>query len=295
MKHFLYAAGVALAMILMSCGNDQGKQLSDYPEATTGDSLLYYYMQMRAYEYWNDAETDTMLRQAEQRRIFLEGVEKGINIVGNNPVYNKGLRLGVRLAIRLREFEDKYGVDLNDEIMINSLRNGLRDGNQDISLESQKDFYRLLDKMKADIKLKEDSLGKAELIKIAKQQGMSKLSDNLWYKSIRKGDGPMVTDGDIIEVSADYLRANGENLGLPSPITVAVGQDGVPMVMDRAYHQLNHGAVARFATTARMLFGSRTAMMGLADSDVVIIEMILNNIITPSDENHPGSAGVPRL
>ena len=30
------------------------------------------------------------------------------------------------------------------------------------------------------------------------------------------------------------------------------------------------------------------------DSDVVIISMILNNIVQPTDDNHPGSSVVPR-
>lgn len=294
MKHILFAAGVILSLLLAACENNQGKELSEYPEATTGDSLLYYYMQMRAYEYWNDAQTDTTLKNLVQREKFLKGVEKGLSMVGKDPLYNKGMRLGMRLGVRLREFEQKYDVDLNNEIIINSLRNGLRDGNENMSLESQKEFYRLLDKMKSELKFKEENAAQAALVKIAKAEGLSKLNEKLYYKMVRPGTGPMVADGDVIEVAVDYTRSDGDNIGLPSPVTVTVGQSGVPQVMDQAYHRLNHGAIARFATTARMLFGSRTAMMGLEDSDVVIMEMILNKIITPTDENHPGSAVVPR-
>ena len=293
MKHIFSAVATLVLFGLVSCGNDKGRELSDYPEASTGDSLLYYYMQMKAQEYWDRANSDTALRNPEQRKRFLEGVEKGISLVGDDDNYNRGLRLGVRFATNTKDFERKYDVDLNDEIMIEGLRYGLRDGNEDISIDNQKEFYRLLDKMKTALKEKEEAIAVKALADAAEKNGLEKISDNLFYKVIRKGSGPMVRDGDIIEVAADYERSDGENLGLPSPVTVTVGETSVPIVMNTAYKLLNRGTTAKFATTARALFGSRTSIMGLQDCDIVVISMILNDITTPSG-NHPGSTVVPR-
>lgn len=294
MKRILLPLAAALAVLLPACDKGNGRELSEYPQATTGDSLLYYFMQMQAQDYWDKTVSDTILRSPEQREKFLEGVEKGISLIGNNEAYNRGVRLGVRLAINLLDFEKKYDVDLNDGIMIESLRKGLSDEDHQLPLEDQQEFYRLLNKMKDQLKEKDRELARAALVKIAKDRGLQKVSDNLYYKTMRTGSGPMVADGDVIEVSADYQRADGDNLGLPSPITVTVGQSSLPQVMNDAYRRLNHGAVAQFATTAYQLFGSRTQIMGLNDSDVVIISMILNNIVQPTDDNHPGSSVVPR-
>lgn len=290
MKFRLPSFIIFIALALTSCDGGNGRELSDYKDASTGDSLLYYYMQLRALEYWERATSDTTLRSPQQRQRFLEGVEKGISLITDDDNYNRGVRLGARLAYNLRDFEMKYGVDLDDGILLESLRNGLQDGKEIAPLENQSEFYRLLDKMKVILKDKQQQQALATLATEAKNRNLTKLSDNIYYKILRKGDGPMVKDGDIVNISIDYEQAGGENLGLPSPITITVGEEFVPIVMDRAYKMLNHGATAMFATTAHDLFGSRTPIMGLQDNDVVIVTLILNDIINPTDANHPGSA-----
>lgn len=286
---------LTLCVVLSSCSDREGKDISEYKDLTTGDSLLYYYLQYKALEYWERAENDTTLKSAEQRERFLEGVEKGISLVTDDENYNKGLRLGVRLANNLRDFEKKYNVDLKDEIMIASLRNGLNDENNSSALDDQREFYRLLDKMKEILKTQKRAAADKSLQKAAAERGMKKVIDKLYYKNLRNGTGPLAKSGDIINISVDYEKLSGDNLGLPTPVTVTVGGDGVPKVMDAAYQLLNQGASASFVTTAYSLFGSRTPMMSLEEDDVIIVNMILNGIVRPTDENHPGSAVVPRL
>lgn len=293
MKRLLLPIAGCLALLAVGCGQGKGKELSDYPNASTGDSLLYYYIQLKGEEYLNNTSTDTALRSEEQRKLFLDGVEKGISLVGDNEAYNRGLRLGVRLAINLRDFESKYDVDLNDGIMIESMRNALQEGKERAALDNQEIFYSLLTKMKNQVKTKERQIAGQALAKAAGERGLKKISDNLYYKVLRPGKGPAVLNGDVIEVAADYQRADGDNLGLPSPVTVTVGSEGLPNVMNQAYRQLSRGAMVQFATTAYQLFGSRTAIMGLKDSDVVIINMILNDIMQSSDANNPGSFITP--
>lgn len=278
-----------IAILLSSCTDHDGRELSEYKEASTGDSLLYYYIQMRALEYWEKANTDTILRRYEERQKFLDGLEKGISLIGDDDTYNKGLRLGARLADNLRDFEKKYGVDLNDAIILESYRNALQDDGTINALEDQKEFYRLLDKMKSMLREKQNEEALQTLIKEAEGRKMEKISDNLYFKELRAGTGPAVKTGDIITVAADYQRTDGDDIGLPSPITVNVGADGVPIVMDQAYRKLRLGSSAVFATTAGALFGSRTSIMGLGDNEVVIISMILNNI-----DDTENNSSVPR-
>lgn len=283
---------IAGVSILAGCNNNNGRTLADYPEASTGDSLLYYYIQMRAHEYWDRAASDTMLNSAEQRERFAQGVEKGLSLVTDDDNYNQALRIGIRMGINLRDFEKKYDIDLDDEIIMASLRNGLSDERDIDILEDQREFYRLLAEMKETIKGRDKEIASKALVKEAQSRKLQKLGDNIYYKIMREGSGPKVTDGDIIEVSADYQRIDGDNLGLPSPVTVTVGQAGIPKVMNLAYKTLKHGSMAQFATSAYQLFGSRTAIMGLNDSDIVIVSMILNNIVSPSDDSHPGSSSL---
>lgn len=77
--------------LLASCGPDKGRDISEFRNASTGDSLMYYYTQMRAYEYWREADSDTSMRNPEQRRRFLDGLKAGMDAIkksSNDANYN---------------------------------------------------------------------------------------------------------------------------------------------------------------------------------------------------------------
>lgn len=269
----------ALALAMTACGPERGHDLADIPDATAGDSLLYYYAQLRAYEYWHHADSDTSLRSPAERQKFLEGIKAGMDAVKkDNANYNQGVRLGVRMAINLQSFEKMYGVDLNDDVLIESFTNALQ-GDYDIpELEYQKEFYRLLGQVKASQRVREQASVRLSLTEVAREHHMSKIGDNLYYRLIKKGTGPYAHDGDAVYVAVDYRRADGEDLAMPSPEMITVGAPGVPEVMTRAYERLNKGSIAIFATTAEAIFASRTEIMGLRATDVLLISITLNDI-----------------
>lgn len=142
---------VALAA-LSSCshGNDAAK--SGLEGLSQGDSLLYYYAQMRAHEYWHEADNDTSMRSRHQRELFLEGLRAGIDAVRekeNAANYNRGVRLGVHMAMNMLEFERTYGVSLDHDVLTGSFSEALRGDNDIPELEYQKRFYDLLGRMKS--------------------------------------------------------------------------------------------------------------------------------------------------
>lgn len=277
MKRILFSISIIAGLLLSACDNSNGRKISDYSEMSTGDSLLYYYIQLRAHEYWEKAVSDTSLRSRDSRDSYLEGVEKGFDLVKDDDNFNLGLRNGVRMAVRLREFEQKYHIKLNEDIVLESLRNGLADERNLTPMDDQKQFYRLLDKMKRELRAVQKESAMKTLEAEAKKRGLEKLEENLYFKVLREGEGRKAVTGDVITVSSGYERVDGENLGLPTPVTVTLG-DNLPAVVNRAYSELSSGASAEFAATAQDLFGSRTSQMGLADDDVVIFYFILNQI-----------------
>lgn len=283
MKKITKYIGASFAAILLlgamtSCGGNDGKPLSDYPDATTGDSMLYNYGMMQAAEYEQLAVNDTNLRSPEQREAFLKGVRDGMAAIGDNPAYNRGLRLGARMGVHLRRFEDRYEVDLNDEMLLSSLHYGLRDSVKINPSLAKKEFYRLLGGMRLKRRETLRATSRKSLIEEARSMNLAKISDELYYRIEKKGSGPYATPGDLIYIAVDYRYADGSDLGMPTPEMVKVGAPGTAAVMNQIYTRLNEGASAIFATTAQALFGSRTEILGVSPSDVVIIHITLNNI-----------------
>ena len=106
-KNLLIALMGAL-LVLTGCKNSP-KKLSDLKGGTPADSMMYYFGQMQAGNYWQDAETDTLLRSDDSREEFMKGFRAAMGMDTDDPAYNKGLQLGLRLAVRLREFKERYG------------------------------------------------------------------------------------------------------------------------------------------------------------------------------------------
>lgn len=272
---------LSLFVALTACSEEEkGRSLKDFPQATTGDSMIYYYAQLRAQDYWKKADADTSLRSLESRKEYLKGVRAGIEAVRkNHPAYNDGVRMGARMAVNLLKFESKYHVDLNDEILIASLAKGLY-GYDDIpELQYQDEFYRLLGEMKRDKRKRDVEKVHATLTEVAQEMNLEKISDDLYFRIVHEGQGPNAHKGDIIYLTTDYQLTGERDLDIPSPEMVTVGASGAAPVMTQAYCKLNKGAVGVFATSAYALFGSRADIMNLKNSDVVLIYITINEIV----------------
>ena len=283
----LFSLLSALLIVLSSCDSNRGKSISDYPDANMGDSLLFYYMKMRAHEYWEEAENDTTLRNPEARKKFLEGVAEGLEIAKNDDkYYSYGVQTGMQMALNILKFEKMYDVRLDRELALESLSRGLDDAEGNNEIEYQNNFYKILDRMKSMQRSKDHEKAKMSLIEEARGRNMTKLSDDLYYKIMRKGSGPYASTGNSAYVKVNYDRADGVDFALPSPEFVTIGAPGIPDVLNRAYVRLNKGSVVQFATTAESLFGSRTYVMGLKPESVIIVTITLNEIVSPHEENN---------
>lgn len=283
MKNLLLTL-VALACLGMAaCKEKTGKDISEYSDATAADSLLFYFVQLRAHEFWEMAQGDTSFRSAEARERFLDGLEDGFNsVIKDDKYYNLGVRTGVRMAINLREFDKRYDIDIRTERAVPAFRYGLRDGADIPELNYQEEFYRLLDQMKSHQRERDHERARLTLIEEARHQEMSKINDDLYFRLLRKGSGSYAEYGNAVYVKVSFERADGEDIAVPSPGLVTIGAPGVPEALNLAYTRLNKGAVGLFATTAEALFGSRTYIMDMKPEDVLLVTITLNDIVSPA-------------
>ncbi len=286
--HYLPIAGI-IALTVAACTPDRGKALSDYSNPTAGDSLLYYYAQIRADEYWADARTDTSLRSTEERRNYLDGVLAGIKAIRmgeKNSTYNHGVRVGARMAMKIIEIEELYHIDLDDDILIGSFTRGLEDSTNEIpEAECQRQYFRLVGNLKEKHRTDVCKKAQNDLIAVARKENLSKISNNLYYRIEKQGTGPKAKAGDAIFIAVDYRLSDDGDLGMPETERIIIGTNGVPKVLDSAYTRLNKGATAVFATTAQAVFGSRTDIMDLTPDDILLITITLNDIIPPGGQN----------
>lgn len=264
------------------CSRQKQSPIADAGAETRADSMLYYFGQISAFEYWRRAASDTSMRSRDSREQYLKGLLDGLNAVDEDrAAYNAGLHEGIRMAQRIIQFNQEYDEDLSPQILYASMDYGLRSDSAVDIAHARKEFYTLLADMNV-LKNKED-LEKADMTlrKTATNQGMHRIAPRIYGKTVTSGTGQAVKRGDVIFASVDYRRDDGKDLDFPTPENLTVGTPAMPEVMTEAYCSMRVGEKKTFATTAAALFGTRARQVGLASTDIVIITITITSVEAP--------------
>lgn len=278
-KRFLLFLLPALALV--GCGKkDISKmeeissleEISQYKDAEPSDTMMFYFGQMQAANFWQDAESDTLLRTEESRKAFMEGFRAGMAMDQDNEAYNKGLQLGLRLAIRLREFHDRYGIDFSKEILAASMQNSLKDDSRANTAEAQKGFYAIKDRFELSTATRENEDAMVLLAKKGSEMGFELVSDSLYAKDVTPGNGGRkFKDGDkvAVEVTASTIEGK-EIVARQFPDSIEIGAGRVPRIVCLGIHTMTSGQTRSFLTTPRTLFGKRYKIYNLPSDEPVI-------------------------
>lgn len=259
------------ALMLVGCG-DKPKDISDLKDATPADSMMYYFGAMQANSFWQDAESDTTLRSEEARREFIEGFRAAMKMDKDDSSYNKGLQLGLRLALRLREFENRYGVKFSEEILASSLENFLRSDSLVNIADAQRGFYKIKDRLDLATANKEIEGAKGNLAQESKSRGFTMVSDTLYGKDITPpGPGPKIKEGDRVAVEVTASTLDGKEIvARQFPDSLTIGSGRVPRIVGLGIQTMTPGQTRTFMTTPRTLFGKRYALYNLPSEQPVI-------------------------
>lgn len=257
--------------MLQACGGKSGN-ISDMDGANAADSMMYYFGAMQASNYWQDAETDTLLRTEKAREKFLEGFRKAMKMDEDDSAYNKGLQLGLRLAIRLREFEKRYGVTFSENVLANSLEYFLRNDSSINISEAQKVYYVIKDRFELNAATKEIEAAKSNLAMFGNSRGFEMLSDTLYYKDITPAIGdPAFHEGDKIALEVTASTVDGKEITARQfPDSLTLGEGRIPAVVRYSIYTMTNGQTRQFMTTPRSLFGKRYAVYNLPYDEPVI-------------------------
>lgn len=258
MHKILSLLAMGALLVLSGCKNSP-KSISDLKGEEAEDSMMYFFGEMNANNYWQDAESDTTLRSEEARKEFMEGLRDGLDMDRSSAAYNKGLQLGVRLGIRVREFEDRYGVKLPKNVLADAMDNCLNDAPENINIaEAQKGFYAIKDRYEFNATEKDIQAATGNLEEMAEKMGFSKLSDTLYVKVVIPGRGPKFKLGDRIPLEATASTLNGQDLVTKQfPDSVTLGEGRLRPVVSVAVLTMNDGEICQFMTTPRTLLGKR--------------------------------------
>ena len=261
------------ASLLMAggCGHSP-KDISEIKDATPADSMMYYFGEMQAYNYWRDAETDTLLHTEKAREEFIRGFRTALQMESDNPAYNKGLQLGLRLAIRLREFEQRYGTEFSEEMLAEALEYGLRNDSALEISEAQKGYYYHKDRFEMQAASKELGDAKVKLARRGGDRGFEMVSDTLYALDVTPPtSSPLFKEGDRVAVKVTVATLEGKEVVTRQfPDSLTLGEGRIPLIVRYAIYTMTDGQTRQFMTTPRTLLGKRYALYNLPSDEPVI-------------------------
>ncbi len=273
-KNILCAAG-ALALLLASCGGGSDKSartLADYDNVTAADSLIYYFGQLRAMDYWQYSYNDSTLKTRESRDEYLKGLRAGMDAARDNDAYNMGLSTGIQLAMNLKEFSEGYDVEFNRAILLNAIEDGLVNDSVVNAGEANQEFRKVLEQLnlkkeEADRKIAGESL--AESAKAAK---WTRISDNLYATAGKGGEGATLKTGQEISIKIEISNLDGKEIDRRALDSMKVGQ-AFPGPIAEVLLTMKMGEERTFYTTGPALFGRFIDRYGVKPTQVLVVKI----------------------
>ena len=266
----------AAGMLLAACSSNSGSNSvasADASMSAKGDSLVYCFGQMRGAEYLREAASDTTMLSASAKQEYLRGVKAGLDAVkANKEAYNKGLFLGMQMAMNINQFADDYGVKLSNKVFLESVTEAITsdsvvDGNQ-----MQSKFYRLMKEFNDEKEARDKAAATEALKTAAAGKKMAEIAENL-YGDIKLAEGAKLKDGDRINVEIKISTLAGKTIDAPFPKNLVIGQRLNNTPLTAAFTALSSGQTGTFLTTAQALFGQRCGQLGLEPAEVLQLDI----------------------
>lgn len=275
----------ACGLMFAACQNPEAKSLSEISNASKADSLIYYFAQMRGAEYDREAQRDTTMATSEAKKAYVLGVQAGLNAAkADNEAYNRGLFLGMQMAMNFQQFKKDYDIQLNKKVFIESLAEALSSDSVASPSDMQREFYRIMGEFNSQKEERDKEAATENLLKAASDMKMKKIADGLWGEVTEKTDGEQIKDGDNVEVKITLAHADGKTIEAPLPSKVKIGARNLSTPIGDAIKSLKSGETGKFATTAQALFGQRASQMGAEPAEVII--MTVKATVAPADEEN---------
>ena len=284
------AAGVALVMSsLASCGGNAEKKeevrpLSEYKNVSAADSLIYYFGQLRAVDYWQQAVGDTMLRSRESRDEYMRGLRAGIEAAKENDAYNQGLYVGIQLAMNMKEFSEEFDCgQFNRKILVNAIADGLQNDSVVDAPEASKMFREVLASFEAKKEAKDMEASHEALAGEAKSQKWTRVSDDLYAGKGEGGSGVLLKSGDTADIEVVISTLDGKEIDRRESETGKIGEI-FPGPITQALLAMSLGETKNFYTTPPALLGRYYPRYNLKPAEIIVIKIKTSKAGEPAPE-----------
>ena len=282
--------GIAAAstLLLTSCGgnsnSDTIRNLGDYKNVTEADSLIYYFGQLRAVDYWQYAAQDTVLKSRESRDQYLKGLRAGLDAATDNDAYNQGLFVGIQLAMNMKEFQEGYECKFDKKILINAIEDGLINDSIINAGEANSHFREILNTLNTKKEEVDREKAVAALAKEAAANKWVKITDNLYAApQALSSAGKKMEVGDVTSAEIEIATLEGRVIDIRPTDTFHVGNSYPGPVTD-AILTMREDEKRTFYTAAPAVMGRYYERYNLKPDQILKVTIKLGKVGTQADK-----------
>ncbi len=210
MKKFSFAAAIAVAAMMASCGN--GTPKADMRENV---DTLSYAMGMMQSQGLKEYATQRLGVDSIYMDEFIKGINDGANASNNKKkaAYYEGVKIGSQVSQQIISGmnQELFNADSTKTVSLKNFLAGFISGTTGKgNLMTTDEANALVQRLRKEVKAQymEEKYGEWKkenivyLAEIAKKEGVQKLSEGVYYKVIEEGKGAIPTNENTVEV--DY-------------------------------------------------------------------------------------------
>lgn len=264
-------AGAAMLM-LSACSEDKKggdiRTLADYDNVTAADSLLYYFGQLRAVDYWQYALNDTTFASRESRNQYVKGLRAGLDAARDNDAYNQGLFAGIQIALNMKEFSEQYHMDFNRRILIDAVEDGLENDSAVNASEANQMFRKVTEDLRVRKEAEDRATAIETIAEAAKAGKWNRISETLYAAGKPVAGAQLIKKGETVNVKVEISTLEGKEIDRRNTPRMKVGE-GFPGPVTEALLTMKVGETCKFYTTSPEMFGRFAERYGLKPTQVV--------------------------
>ena len=277
MKTIRLSALALGAMLLVGCSGStpQPKTIDQIANATFEDSVSYYFGQQSSMDFWRMTFQDSTLKTDAAKAAYLQGLAKGMTMLGDNEAFNHGLMAGLQMAASINNIKENYETQLSADSYLAGVAYGMQSDTIIKPHLVQQEMAPLGQRLEAKRYAKEKAEADAKIVKEMEKSGYQQDTTGLVYKVIAPVQGQKLEKGQMVLVELKMTDVDGKSL-VPSdinPMPVKVGEYRYSPIVNEVLPIMSVGAIYKVLGSAPDLFGPQARQFRLKGSDIACLEI----------------------
>lgn len=283
-------------LLFAACDNvdTNGKSIAESGAKTDVDSISYYMGVTVAGMYDQMAAQDSTLKTDEGKAAYMKAFAKALSMFdGKDEAQVAGMMAGLQVAYQMREMNKTLELNLNCNMLATGLAYAIHNDSIAKSPEVMQYLQTAMTRVQEQKMDKDRKAAQASMQALTKS-GYTKISESLYEKVLKPGDGAAVKVGDRLKVTITAKDGKGNPMeSLPLPEEMVVGQTfGADSPLTTAINRMRVGGQSQFAIPAVDMFKGRQNNMGLESTDAVVFDVTVNEVL-PAEPKKEATAVTP--